>query len=76
MYLKLPYLGNTSEKFSKKNSEEVNQVFGSARLATILYTDRPLSGTYKDAFLIQEKVTFSINLVVITTWEKYLKDFT
>ena len=48
VYLKLPYLGNISERFSKKISEEINQVFSSVRLRTILYTDRSLSGINKD----------------------------
>ena len=55
VYLKLPYLGNTSEKFSKKKSEEVYQVFSSVRLRTILYIDRPLGGIYKDVSPTQEK---------------------
>ena len=54
-YLKLPYLGNNSEKISKKTSEEVNQVFGSVRLTTILYNDRPLTGIYKDVSPTIEK---------------------
>jgi len=44
--LKLPYLGNISEK--------INKVFG-----------------------FKKKITSSINLlvnVIVTTWEKYLKD--
>ena len=55
VYLKLPYLGNISERFSKEISEEVNQVFGSVGLRTTLYTDRPLRGIYKDLSPIQEK---------------------
>ena len=39
VYLKLPYLGNISKKFFKKISEEINQVFSSFHLRTILYTD-------------------------------------
>ena len=55
VYLKLPYLGNISERFSKKISDEINQVFGPVNLRTILNTDRPLSGTYKDVSPTQEK---------------------
>ena len=55
VYLKLPYLGNISERFSKKISEEINQVFGAVNLRTILYTDRPLSGIYKDVSPTHEK---------------------
>ena len=72
------YLGNISERFSKKKSEEVNQVFGSVLLRTILYTDRPLSGIYKDVFPSKNKVTLSINLfvtVLVTTWEKTFQRF-
>ena len=57
MYLKLPYLGNISKKFSKKISEELNQVFGSVGLKTVLYDDRRLSGIYKEAFSPKKKVT-------------------
>ena len=49
--LKLPYLGNISEKFSKKSSKEINKVFSS----TILYTNRPLSEIYKYVSPTQEK---------------------
>ena len=56
VYLKLPYLRkNVSERFSKIISEEVNRVFGSIRLKTILYTDRPLSEIYKDVSPNQKK---------------------
>ena len=48
VYLKLPYLGNIFEKFSMKISDEINQVFGSVRLTTNLYTDGPVCGVYKD----------------------------
>ena len=48
VYIKLPQLGNISEKFSKKISEEINHVFSSVNLSKIMYTDRPLSGIYKD----------------------------
>ena len=78
VYLKLPNLGNISEQFSKKIFEEINQVFSSFHLRTVLYTDRPLSGIYKDVFPPKKKVTSSINLVVtvvVTTWEKHLKGF-
>ena len=37
VYLKLPYLGNISERFSKKISEEISQVFSSVHLRTVLY---------------------------------------
>ena len=53
--LKLPYLGNISERFSKKISEEISQVFSSVHLRTVLYTDRPLSGIYKDVSPTHEK---------------------
>ena len=56
MYIKLPYLGNISERFSKKTSEEINQVFRAVNLRTFVYTDRPLSGIYKDVSPTQEKV--------------------
>ena len=55
VYLKLPYLGNISERFSKKISEEISQVFSSVHLRTVLYTDRPLSGIYKDVSPTHEK---------------------
>ena len=78
-YLKLPYLGNISERFFKNIYEEVNQVFSFVRLRTILFTDRPLSGIYKVVSPTQEKIVrSSINLVVTvveTTWEKHLKGF-
>ena len=46
---------NIYERFSKKLSEEVNQVFSSFRLRKVLYTDRPLSWIYKDVSLTKEK---------------------
>ena len=55
VYLKLPYLGNISERFSKKISEEISQVFSSVHLRTVLYTDRPLNGIYKDVSPTHEK---------------------
>ena len=41
--------------FSKKTSDELNQVFGAVNLRTILYTYRRLSGIYKDVSPTQEK---------------------
>ena len=78
MYLKLLYLGSNSERFSKKISEEINQVLGAVNFRTILYTYRPLSGIYKVILPPKKKVKSSTNLVVtvvVTTLEKRLKGF-
>ena len=55
VYLKVLYLKNISERFSKKISKNIDQIFRSVRLRAILYTDRPLSGIYKDNSPTQEK---------------------
>ena len=79
VYLKLPHLGSTSEKFSLKIFEEVNQDFGSVRLKTVMYIDRPHNVIYKNVSPTKKKATSSINLVVtvvVTMFEKTHKSFT
>ena len=79
VYLKPIYLGNISERFSKKISEEINQIFSSVYLRTILYIDGPLKWNLQGCLLTQEKSNIIYKFSCHCDRDyvgKYLKDFT
>ena len=66
-------LGSVSEKYFKKNADEVSPVFGSVWLRNVLYTQKLLMESTK-IFLPQKKKALSCIITAVTaavaTWKK------
>ena len=48
VYIRIPYFGQTFERFTHRLSKEIENVYHTIKLRPVLGTIKPLSGTNKD----------------------------